>query len=185
MRESMQFCFLLQLGFLSLNLQQNILTHMNIVVLDGYGLNPGDLSWGEFEAMGKLTVHDRTAPEQIVERAAEADAVLTNKTVLDADTLRSLPRLKYIGVLATGYNVVDTAAARECGITVTNIPPTARHRWRRWCLPICWPSPTVRSTTRRPTGRTMGRGARFLLVGHTADRARRQDHGHRGLRSYR
>lgn len=95
---------------------------MNIVVLDGFGLNPGDLSWGEFEAMGKLTVHDRTAPEQIVERAAEADAVLTNKTVLDADTLRSLPRLKYIGVLATGYNVVDTAAARECGITVTNIP---------------------------------------------------------------
>jgi len=95
---------------------------MIIKVLDGYGLNPGDLSWEEFETLGQLTVYDRTDPERIAERAADADAVLTNKTPLTAQTLRLLPRLRYIGVLATGYNAVDTAAARELGITVTNIP---------------------------------------------------------------
>ncbi|MDE6498483.1 MAG: D-2-hydroxyacid dehydrogenase [Muribaculaceae bacterium] len=95
---------------------------MNIVVLDGYGMNPGDLEWDALHALGNVTVHDRTAPGDILERAAEADAVLTNKTPLDAATLRALPRLRYVGVLATGYNVVDVAAARELGITVTNIP---------------------------------------------------------------
>lgn len=95
---------------------------MVIKVLDGYGLNPGDLSWCEFEGMGSVTVYDRTAPEQIAERAADADVLLTNKTPLTAATLRSLPRLRYVGVLATGYNVVDVAAAREAGIVVTNIP---------------------------------------------------------------
>lgn len=95
---------------------------MVIKVLDGYGLNPGDLSWRGFECMGTVTVYDRTAPEQIAERAADADVLLTNKTPLTAATLRSLPRLRYVGVLATGYNVVDVAAAREAGIVVTNIP---------------------------------------------------------------
>lgn len=95
---------------------------MNIVVLDGYGLNLGDLSWDGLRSIGDVTVYDRTAPHEVAARAKDADAVLTNKTVLTADTLRSLPRLRYVGVLATGYNVVDTAAARECGITVTNIP---------------------------------------------------------------
>lgn len=95
---------------------------MKIVVLDGYGMNPGDLSWDALRALGQVTVHDRTAPEDILQRAAGADALLTNKTPLDAATLRALPGLRYVGVLATGYNVVDTAAARELGITVTNIP---------------------------------------------------------------
>ncbi|MDE5636760.1 MAG: D-2-hydroxyacid dehydrogenase [Alistipes sp.] len=95
---------------------------MVIKVLDGYGLNPGDLSWREFESMGSVTVYDRTSPEQIAERAADADVLLTNKTPLTAAMLRSLPRLRYVGVLATGYNVVDVAAAREEGIVVTNIP---------------------------------------------------------------
>jgi len=95
---------------------------MNIVVLDGYTLNPGDLSWEAFEEMGTVTVYDRTEEEQIVERAKEADVVLTNKTPLAASALTALPRLCYIGVLATGYNIVDLAAASGQGIVVTNIP---------------------------------------------------------------
>ncbi|MCR8911836.1 D-2-hydroxyacid dehydrogenase [Barnesiella sp. ET7] len=93
-----------------------------IVALDGYGLNPGDLSWEKIEALGHFTVYDRTAVDEIVERAAEADIVLTNKTPLSAATLDKLPRLRYIGVLATGYNIVDIEAAKERGIVVTNIP---------------------------------------------------------------
>lgn len=95
---------------------------MKIKVLDGYGLNPGDLSWKEFEELGDLTVYDRTSPDEVARNAADAEILLTNKTVLNRETLLSLPKLKYVGVLATGYNVVDIEAAREAGITVTNIP---------------------------------------------------------------
>ncbi len=94
----------------------------HIVVLDGYAANPGDLSWDAMSELGELTVYDRTAPEEIVERAAQADIVLTNKTPLSKEALAQLPRLRYIGVLATGYNIVDIDAARERGIVVTNIP---------------------------------------------------------------
>ena len=95
---------------------------MNIVVLDGYAANPGDVSWEAMQSLGELTVYDRTAPDEVLERAAEADAVLTNKVVITAAMMAQLPALKYIGVLATGYNVVDVKAAREQGIIVTNIP---------------------------------------------------------------
>lgn len=95
---------------------------MNIVVLDGFTMNPGDLSWSELEKLGTLKVYDRTSPEQLLERAADAEAVLTNKTVINASSLRNMPKLKYVGVLATGYNVVDIAVARDLGIVVTNIP---------------------------------------------------------------
>lgn len=95
---------------------------MKITVLDGYGVNPGDLSWDGFGELGELTVYDRTAPGEVLERAAGSQVLLTNKTVLDRNVLQSLPELKYVGVLATGYNVVDVAAARELGIVVTNIP---------------------------------------------------------------
>jgi glycerate dehydrogenase len=94
----------------------------SIVVLDGYTLNPGDLSWDGLRALGDCCIHDRTPPDQTVARAAEAGLVLTNKTVLDATVLAALPRLRYIGVLATGYNVVDLAAARARGLVVTNVP---------------------------------------------------------------
>src|SRR5262247_267431 len=87
----------------------------NIVVLDGHALNPGDLSWSGFEAIGHCEVFNRTAPDLVLNRAKEADAVLTNKTELSGAQLKKLARLKYIGVLATGTNVVDLAAARECG----------------------------------------------------------------------
>ena len=93
-----------------------------IVVLDGYTLNPGDISWAGFEELGELTVHDRTEDAAILERAAGRRFVLTNKVPLSAETLAQLPDLAYIGVLATGYNVVDVEAATRRGIIVTNVP---------------------------------------------------------------
>ena len=90
--------------------------------MDGFALNPGDLSWKEVEKLGKLTIYKRTPPELIVERAQNAEAVFTNKVVFNENVIQQLPKLKYIGVLATGYNVVDIAAAKKAGITVTNIP---------------------------------------------------------------
>lgn len=95
---------------------------LRITVLDGYGLNPGDLSWDGMERLGRLTVYDRTPADLTIERAKDSEIVITNKTRLDADTIAALPNLKYIGVLATGYNVVDVKAAAEHGVTVTNIP---------------------------------------------------------------
>ena len=95
---------------------------MNIVALDGYAANPGDLSWDELKTLGQCTIYERTAPEQVTSRAQEADIVLTNKVVIGADHMARLPQLKYIGVMATGYNIVDIDAARQRGIVVTNIP---------------------------------------------------------------
>ena len=95
---------------------------MRIVILDGYTANPGDLSWKELEEVGQVTVYDRTSPSETVQRAVDADIVLTNKVVLDREKIAQLPHLKYIGVLATGYNVVDIEAANERGIIVTNVP---------------------------------------------------------------
>ena len=95
---------------------------MKIVVLDGYALNPGDLSWTGMEALGELTVYERTSPTEVLERSAGAEVLITNKTVITAEHMAALPQLKYIGVLATGYNVVDIDEARNRGIVVTNIP---------------------------------------------------------------
>ena len=95
---------------------------MKIVILDGYSANPGDLSWKSLEEVGEVTVYDRTAPSETVARAADADVVLTNKVVISKEVIEQLPKLKYVGVLATGYNVVDTEAARQRGIVVTNVP---------------------------------------------------------------
>ena len=95
---------------------------MKIVVLDGFAMNPGDLSWAELEKLGDVTVYDRTAPEELMQRAGEASVLFTNKTIISGKDIQSLPNLKYIGVLATGYNIVDIKAAHERGIVVTNIP---------------------------------------------------------------
>lgn len=95
---------------------------MRIVILDGYTANPGDLSWQELEKLGSVTVYERTKPSETVARAADADIVLTNKVIISKEVIGQLPQLKYIGVLATGYNVVDIKAAHERGITVTNVP---------------------------------------------------------------
>lgn len=95
---------------------------MKIVVLDGYALNPGDISWAKIEALGELVVYDRTPDERICERAGDAELVLVNKTPMNRESIESLDKLKYIGVLATGYNIVDTDAASERGVVVSNIP---------------------------------------------------------------
>ena len=95
---------------------------MNIVVLYGYTLNPGDLTWDRVDALGELTVYDRTTPDMIVARIGNAPYIFTNKTPITRDTMDKCPELRFIGVLATGYNLIDVDAAKEKGITVTNIP---------------------------------------------------------------
>lgn len=95
---------------------------MKIIILDGYTENPGDLSWEGFEALGSVTLHDRTPHNQILARIGDAEIVITNKVPLDRATIEASPNLKYIGVLATGYNVIDTQAAKDRGVAVTNIP---------------------------------------------------------------
>ena len=100
---------------------------MKIVILDGAGANPGDISWAPFEKFGEVIAYDYTSKDQVVERAAGAQICITNKTVFDAEILRNLPDLKYIGVLATGYNVVDLECCGKLGITVTNVPEYATY----------------------------------------------------------
>lgn len=109
---------------------------MKIVVLDGYAANPGDLSWEGLKTLGECTIYDRTAPEEVLERAAGAEAILTNKVVITAEQMAALPDLKYIGVLATGYNIIDINAARERGIVVTNIPAYSTPSVGQWYSPI-------------------------------------------------
>lgn len=94
---------------------------MNIVILDGYTLNPGDQDWAPIRELGNVTIYDRSAKEEIVERAGNAEILLVNKVVLSAETLAQLPNVKYIGVMATGFNNIDIEAARKQGITVTNV----------------------------------------------------------------
>jgi len=98
------------------------MTNRKIVVLDGHASNPGDLSWDGLKAFGELTVYERTPEDQVLERIGDADIVLTNKVPFKADRISKLPHVKYIGVLATGYNIIDTQAAAQAGIIVTNIP---------------------------------------------------------------
>ena len=100
---------------------------MKIVVLDGYCLNPGDLSWEAMGSLGDLQVYDRTSPSELLERAEGAEVLITNKTLISDKDMDALPDLKYIGVLATGYNVVDVEAAKQKGIVVTNIPAYSTH----------------------------------------------------------
>ncbi len=95
---------------------------MKIVVLDGYTLNPGDISWEGMERFGEVTVYVRTKEEDIVSRIGDAEAVYTNKTPLTRETFDACPNIKFVGVLATGYNIVDIAAAKEKNIPVSNIP---------------------------------------------------------------
>ncbi|MGD9686068.1 MAG: D-2-hydroxyacid dehydrogenase [Desulfobacter sp.] len=95
---------------------------MKIVVLDGYTLNPGDLNWEKFSEIGELKVYDRTSPQNILERTTDANIVLTNKTVLTAENIAAMNKVEYIGVLATGVNVVDLEYTKKTGITVTNVP---------------------------------------------------------------
>jgi glycerate dehydrogenase len=100
---------------------------MNITILDGYTLNPGDLTWDKMNTLGNVSIYDRTKESEIIERCRDAEIVLTNKVVIDKNKIDKLPKLKYLGVLATGYNVVDIEAAKIAGIIVTNIPAYSTH----------------------------------------------------------
>ncbi len=100
---------------------------MNIVVLDGYTTNPGDLNWEKLHSLGNCTIYDRTAPTEIVERASGAEIILINKVLITKEIIAQLPKAKYIGLLSTGVNVVDLAAAKEHGIIVTNVPAYSTH----------------------------------------------------------
>ena len=95
---------------------------MKIVVLDGYTLNPGDLSWEALRALGECEIHERSSPEEVVRRLQNADATLTNKVSISGEMMNGLSGLKYIGVTATGFNIVDAQSARKRGIVVTNVP---------------------------------------------------------------
>lgn len=95
---------------------------MKIVVLDGYAANPGDLSWNDVKALGECDIYDRTSPDEVLVRAANAEILLTNKVEITSEIINALPHLKYIGVLATGFNIIDVEAAKKRGIIVTNIP---------------------------------------------------------------
>ena len=137
---------------------------MKIVVLDGYTLNPGDLDWHELKSLGDCEIHDRTPPPEVLVRAAKTEIVLTNKTVLTREQIQSLPQLKYIGVLATGTNIVDVLAARERNIPVTNVPSYGTRSVAQMTLallltpalrygpsrPNCMPSTPVRSQVNLP-----------------------------------
>ena len=112
-----------------------------IIILDGFVANPGDLSWEPLAQLGELTVHEYTAPQDVVARIGDAPIILTNKTVISAETMAACPNLRYIGVLATGYNVVDIAEAKKRGIIVTNVPaystPTVAQFTMALLLEIC------------------------------------------------
>lgn len=138
---------------------------MKIVVLDGFAANPGDLSWEGLKALGECTIYDRTAPEEVLERAAGAEVILTNKVIINADHMAALPELKYIGVLATGYNVVDTAAAKERGIIVTNIPAYSTASVAQWYLRIFSISASKYSTTRKKCIKAAGQTTRISASG--------------------
>ena len=122
---------------------------MKIVVLDGYTENPGDLSWEGFWQFGEVTVYDRTEEEEIINRIGDAQAVITNKTPITRETLNACPDIQYIGVLATGYNVVDTdAAKREESLSAIS-PPMGPRPWGSLPLPFCWKSAIISGITIR------------------------------------
>ena len=152
---------------------------MKIVILDGYTAQPGDLSWQALEELGTLTVYDRTQPHETVTRAADADIVLTNKVVISREVMEQLPKLRYIGVLATGYNVVDIQAASERGITVTNVPAYSTESVAQMVFAH------LLTVTNRQSRGTMEPQPRLLLLGLPPHRTRWQDVRHCGPGKYR
>lgn len=159
---------------------------MKIVVLDGYTLNPGDNPWDPLAALGDLTVYDRTNPEDVLERSRGAEILITNKTRLNADTLAALPDLRCIGVIATGYDVVDIAAAGKRGIPVMNVvnygtEAVAQHAFAL-LLELC------RRTALHDAGirsRALGRRAGLVFLGYAAGGAFGQGYGHPRFRDHR
>ena len=145
---------------------------MKIVILDGFAANPGDISWEGLKALGECTIYDRTAPEEVLERSAGAEVILTNKVIINADHMAALPELKYIGVLATGYNVVDTAAAKERGIIVTNIPAYSTASVAQMVFAYL---PTSTAPFGRSPQRSLDKQQGFLFLGYSFNGTERQE----------
>ena len=133
---------------------------MKIVVLDGFAANPGDLSWEGLKALGECTIYDRTAPEEVLERAAGAEVILTNKVIINADHMAALPELKYIGVLATGYKQQKSVAS----LSPTS-PHTAQLLLHKWYLRIFSISASKYSTTRKKCIKAAGQTTRISASG--------------------
>lgn len=129
---------------------------MHIVILDGGSTNPGDVSWAPLRALGSVTVYDSTKPEEIVERAKDAEAVILNRNVISREIMQKLPKLRFIGLLATGYNTVDVKAAGELGITVCNVPlycvETVAQQAFALLLELCNHTEKISAATRGATG---------------------------------
>lgn len=142
---------------------------MKIVVLDGYAGNPGDLSWDALGKLGELTVYDRTPaePNLVMERIGDAEIVFTNKTPLSRQILTACPNLKFVGILATGYNIVDVGAAKELGIPVCNVPGYSTDAVAQMTWPCCWRSATTWPTTASRSTPASGPAARTSASGIT------------------
>ena len=141
---------------------------MKIVVLDGYTENPGDLSWGELEKLGQVTVYDRsrlTDEDEAVSRIGDAEIVITNKTPITKGVMDACPAMKYIAMLATGYNVVDYVYAKEKGILLSNVPSYGTAAVASLQSPCCWKSATMWPTTAIPCTPENGRTARTGAIG--------------------
>ncbi len=157
---------------------------MNIIVLDGYTLNPGDNPWDEVAKLGTFVCHDRTRADLILERAKDADIILTNKTPLSAGTLAKLPKLKLVSVLATGYNVVDVKAARARGIAVANVPSYATDAVAEYVFALLlnfYRQPQFHSNLIKQGEWTR---SEWCFLAHPAHRTGWTHHRHRRFRSY-
>lgn len=158
---------------------------MKIVVLDGYTLNPGDNPWDPLAALGDLTVYDRTNPEDVLERSRGAEILITNKTRLNADTLAALPDLRCIGVIATGYDVVDIAAAGKRGIPVMNVVELRHGSRGATCLRPAVGTVPPHACTTRASAPALGRRAGLVFLGYAAGGAFGQGYGHPRFRDHR
>ena len=160
---------------------------MKIVILDAYTVNPGDLSWHPLDNMADLIVYDRTTPDEVVSRCKGAEIVLTNKVVLNAEILNQLPHLTYIGVLATGYNVVDLKVATRQSITVTNIPAYSTQSVAQMTFAHITHSehyqPCGTLCNRKRTG-ALDTQQRLLLLRLHSQRTGKQNDGHHQLGKY-
>ena len=138
---------------------------IKIVVLDGYTENPGDLSWDGLKQFGEVAVYDRTPADQVIARIGDAQAIFSNKVVIDAQIMDACPRMKFVGLLSTGYNVVDIAAAKARGIVVCNIPAYSTPSVAQMTFPCCWTSAFTPRNTLNRSMRGIGAHARISATG--------------------
>ncbi len=153
-----------------------------LVILDGHTVNPGDLPWDALEELTDLTVYERSQAEDVIARIGDASLLMTNKCRINKAVIDACPQLKYIGEMATGYNNIDIAYAREKNITVTNVPNYSSDAVAQLVLPCSWKSATMSVITPKGCDKAAGPLPPISLLGLSADRTARQDLRHLGLR---